>query len=614
MSPSSLPSSSSSSSSTKPFALWPYQRECLVSLWTLVQRARKRQAEGEPGRPIRACCVQPTGAGKTVEMLCLVKEVVARYGWRAIAVEPGRELVRQTIEKAAEFAPHCSAGVFRRGRPFESFDFVVSTAGALNKKGLSRIDPAHFQIVLIDEAHHAAAETYEAIVNHFSGALIIIGLTATFQRGDGISVASEKYFESVVVYQTIGQLTTAGYLIPARGIFYHTGLVLENVPIRKGNYDEKKLAHAVNTPERNAMVVDAWEKHAAGRMTLVFTIDISHAQNVAASFLARGIKAAAVWGKMDPNEYDRIMKDYRAGRIDVVVNSKLLSEGFDEKRVSCCILTRPGTEAAAKVLGPQMIGRALRLHPESGKVDAVIIELMDKAIYPGSAGGRSVDLSSVIAGSYGVSKKRVEEDAGFLHDQGRVERALEGWRERLKMYESLRSVEAVEETFDVIERVSKVSEFAWLPLGMNTYFMPIGQGGFVEVTLEHQNYFEVRAVEEKELKFIGSGSTLKEAMSIADSWVSRHGLNFNLQVRSRPWRNLTPSSGQVFKAHKLTGLSQEFLTGLTRGQVSDLITSAEALLLPFEDLRASGTSDSADALPVAAAGGSLYVWQFGQSQ
>ena len=448
-------------------------------------------------------------------------------------------------------------------------------------------------------------------MNHFSGALIVIGLTATYLRGDGRTIASEKYFESVVVYQTIGQLTSAGYLTPARGIYFHTGLILENVPIRKGNYDEKKLAHAVNVPERNAMVVDAWQKHAAGRMTLIFTIDILHAQNVAAEFVARGIKAAAVWGKMDPNEYDRIMKDYRAGRLDVLVNSKLLTEGFDEKRVSCCILTRPGTEAAAKVLGPQMIGRALRLHPESGKKDAVIVELMDKAIYPGSAGGRSVELSSVIAGSYGVSKKRVDEESAFLHDQSRVESAEQGWRERLKMYESLRSVEAVEQTFDVIERVSKVSEFAWLPLGMNTYFMPIGAGGFVEVKFEHQNYFEVRAVEDKELKFIGSGTTLKEAMSIADSWVARHGLNFNLQVRSRPWRHLAPTPGQVYKAHKLTGLSQEFLAGRTRGQISDLITSAEALLMPFEELRASG-SDGPESLGDGSLN-ALHVWQFGRN-
>jgi hypothetical protein len=487
----------------------------------------------------------------------------------------------------------------------------VATAGALNQKALDRIDPKHFQLVLIDEAHHAASDSYELILKHFSGAVFTLGLTATYIRGDQVSIASEKYFQSVIVYQTIGQLTSASFLVPAQGHYFNTGLVLENVPMRRGDYDNKKLAHAVNTPERNAMVVDAWEQWAANRMSLVFTVNIQHAKDVAEAFNSRGIAAAAVWGRMDPGEYAGIMEQFRVGKIKVLANSKLLSEGYDEKRVSACILTRPATEAAGRVLGPQMIGRALRLHPESGKKDAVIIELVDKAIYSASAGSKSSLLPSVIAGSYGVSKKRVEAGGAYLHDQSRVERAQEGWRERLKMYEALRSVESVEETFDVIERVSKVSEYAWLPLGLNTYLMPIGQGGFIECVLEHDNYYEVRAVEEKELKFVGSGSTLKEAIGIADAWVARHGLNFNLQVRSRPWRNLEPSAGQIFKAHKLTGLPREFLQALKRGQVSDLITSAEALLLPFEELK-SGDRTNFPETSAGRRGESLHMWQFGR--
>ena len=603
---SSPPSASSSSAAAaavaQNFKLRPFQAEALGSIWELVRRARKRAESGGSG-PIKACCVQPTGSGKTVELLCLVREVVKRFGWRSIAVEPTRELVRQTVKRAGEFIPECSSGVFRRGARFEDFDLVLCTAGALNKKALSRVDPSHFQIVFIDEAHHAASETYELILNHFTGALLIIGLTATYLRGDSISIASEKYFESVVVYQTIGQLTQAGYLTPAIGNYFHTGLVLENVPIRKGNYDERKLAHAVNTPERNAMVVEAWEKQAAGRRTLIFTADIQHAKDVAAAFESRGIRAAAVWGKMDPAEYVRIMEKFRAGEILGLANSKLLSEGFDEAAVSACILARPGTEAASKVLGPQMIGRALRLYP--GKKEAVIIELVDKAIYSGSAGGKSSPLSSLIAGSYGVSTKRVQEGEAYLHEQSREQRAEDGWRERLKMYQTLRSVEAVEETFDVIERVSQVSEFAWLPLGLNTCLMPIGEGGFVEVVYEHVDYFEVRAVEEKELKFIGSASTLKDALNIADAWVVRHGVNLNLQVRSRPWRKLPPRDGQIYKAHKVTGLPQEFLKTLTRGQLSDLITSAEALLLPFD----GRTYDTVQA-GVLEGSAPLHMWQF----
>jgi DNA repair protein RadD len=93
--------------------------------------------------------------------------------------------------------------------------------------------PSAFDLIMIDEAHHGSADSYKTILDHFAPATLIIGFTATYIRGDGISVASSEYFSSVVVYHTIGQLTESGYLVPAKGFYKHTGLTLENVPIRR---------------------------------------------------------------------------------------------------------------------------------------------------------------------------------------------------------------------------------------------------------------------------------------------------------------------------------------------------------------------------------------------
>jgi len=82
------------------FKLFPYQSEALRSVWVCVRRARERQASGESG-PIRAVCVQPTGAGKTVEIFCLVREVVKRFGWRCLVIEPTRELAQQVTDALA---------------------------------------------------------------------------------------------------------------------------------------------------------------------------------------------------------------------------------------------------------------------------------------------------------------------------------------------------------------------------------------------------------------------------------------------------------------------------------------------------------------------------------
>ena len=592
--------------------LYPFQREALVSLWEAARRARKAAEESDGKSPaVRVICHQPTGAGKTVETLCFTRELSARWGWRSLIIEPTRELVSQTVEKAKTFVPDRSVGIVRGGRrSFDDCHLVVSTAGSLHKKALAEIDPDQFHVLIVDEAHHGAAASYEAILERFAYVNLMVGLTATYVRGDGKSVAGADYFHSVVVYQTIGQLTSAGYLTPGIGIYKHTGLVLENVPIRGGQYDEKKLAHAVNIPERNGMAVDAYQEQAAGRLGLVFAVNIQHAKDLAASFNERGIPAAAVWGQMDQTEYARVMKEFRAGQLRVLCNARLLTEGFDFPEISAVLITRPSTEASGKVLGPQMIGRGLRLAP--GKKDAVIIELVDKAILSGAGAGKEKPaiLNSLIASAYGLSREQIAKGGGYLHEQSRKARVEEGWRERIKLYQSLRSVETVQETFDVIERVSQVSEFAWIPLGAKTYYMNIGEGRFCEVCEEHDKYFEVRAIEEAELKFIGSGPDLKSAIQIADVWLARHGINYTLQQRSQPWRHKEATESQVGAARRLTALPEKFLRTLKRGQLSDLITSATALLSPTGELKlpaqlqAGGNSN----------GDQLHVWQFGSDR
>ena len=565
--------------------LYPFQKEACVSLWELARRARERKKAGGAGE--RCLCVQPTGAGKTVEILAFVRAATLRWGWHTLVIEPTKGLVKQTKKRADDFIPEIKAGVIVDGRcEMAGGDLVISTAASLHKKRLAKIDPSAFDLIMIDEAHHGSADSYRTILDHFAPATLIIGFTATYIRGDGVSVASSEYFSSVVVYHTIGQLTQSGYLVPARGFYKHTGLTLENVPIRRGNFDERKLAHAVNTPERNKMALEAWREWAPGRSTVAFCVNINHAKDMAEVFRENGVSSAAVWGEMDDDEYGRIMADYEARRLLVLVNCRLLCEGWDAAWTSGVLIARPATACAAAVLGPQMIGRGLRLHEASLKKDAVVIELMDEKILS-SGGSRSVrknDAVSLLAVGYGISAKEVEAGSAYLHEKARRNRVEKGWRERSKLYEGLRSVEAVMRTFDIIERVSRVSRYAWIPLGMNSYYMGLADGDFIEIVAETDSYFEIRAVVDSELKFVGAGPSWNEAIALADSWLARNGVNGVFTRRDHGWRQKEAKEAQVNLAHKLTGLPKDFLSSLKRGQVSDLITSARALLLPVQSI------------------------------
>ncbi len=396
--------------------LHPFQREACVSLWEVARRARAKKEAGGSGE--RCVVSQPTGAGKTIEVLAFVRATAVRWKWRALVVEPFKKLVGQTKKRAAKYTPEIIVGTIVGGKcEMAGVDLVISTAASLHKKRLAKIPRDAFDLVVVDEGHHGAAESYKAILDHFAPATLMVAVTATYVRGDGISIASAEYFSSVVVYHTIGQLTQSGYLAPASGYYKHTGLRLENVPIRKGDYDERKLAHAVNIPERNRMAAEAWHEWAAGRSTIVFCVNVDHAKDMAEVFREQGIPAAAVWGKMDEGDYDRIMVDFEARRLLALVNCRLLVEGFDAKFVSAAILARPGTESAGAVLGPQMIGRALRTDEASGKKDAVIIELMDEKILSGKVRGSERDLSSLLGLGYGISRGEVEASGGFLHEK-----------------------------------------------------------------------------------------------------------------------------------------------------------------------------------------------------
>lgn len=212
-------------------------------------------------------------------------------------------------------------------------------------------------------------------------------------------------------------------------------------------------------------------------------------------------------------------------------------------------------------------------------------------------------MKALLGKAYGLEQKDVESGGGRLHDKTRKVRVEGAWRERKKIYENLKNVDAVIQSFNVIERIATVSQYAWIPLGDSTYYMGLAGGDFIEIVKETPTYYEVRAVlesrekkaqddsedsqesaEAKELKFIGSAPDWKQAIQIADSWLTMNGINHYYMHRDQPWRGKPPSKAQVHTAHKLTGLEEEFLSTLNRGQVSDLITSARALLLPVESI------------------------------
>lgn len=387
------------------------------------------------------------------------------------------------------------------------------------------------------------------------------------------------HFGTVAVWNTISQLTRAGYLVPAFGFYAQTATSLEGLKIKNGDFVERELSRTVNNPARNDVAVAAYFEHLLNRPTVCFAVDVAHAKDLASNFKENGIRAEAVWGAMNREKYEEIMRSFVRGETQVLVNAKLLVEGWDCPQTSGIIVARPATEASAAVLGPQMIGRALRPSLSTGKKDAVIVELRD-CDSSKTSGGRRATLLGAISESSG------DDDLSScisLHEQADFNRALSSWKIRENLRSSLLISENAVRFFDVIEEIERASRFAWVPLGACLY-MPLEDGDFLEIVETAPVCYEIRGCVKGDFHVVGCGCSRANALAIADSWLSAHIKSSRLIRRDEPWRKREASEKQILRAAELTGLNVTQLSNLTSGQTSDLIRSAYALILSPEEL------------------------------
>lgn len=286
--------------------------------------------------------VSPTGSGKTT----MASEIVRRAwskGNHALWLAHRKELVDQAYDRLAEFDVPCgviSASSSRPPNPYEPVQ-VASIQTLLARKERPRA-----RVVIWDEAHHAPSDLWSELAADYADALLI-GFTATPERSDGRGLGA--IYKRIVTVATVKQLVELGHLVPCN-------VVHPEHKLRRGSIAQRP--------------VDAWLRHAVGRPTVVFSPSIVAAEQHAEDFRAAGIRAEVVTGDTPAGERDRMLEDFKAGVLPVLVNVYVLTEGFDAPATSCVILAR-GCGTVGTYL--QMVGRGLRTAP--GKTDCLLIDL-----------------------------------------------------------------------------------------------------------------------------------------------------------------------------------------------------------------------------------------------
>ena len=315
-----------------------------------------------------------TGAGKTVAALGFVE--ASRTGGVLILTHR-RNLVDQFHGElrdrgyAKRISPALLDGKDSAHGPVtvETYQWFVRNVG--------RISDA-YAIVICDEAHTALGEKTSASIRAWEGP-VFVGMTAT---GALIARHVTDLFPTQTSRFDLAQAARRGVIAPLRCIRIPPGpgvRTIAKVPLRRGEvdteFDQEMLAELLDQQPFNVAVADLYQTRFAGVPGVVYAAGVRPAYNVAQAFRDLGMKARAVSGETPKRELARILADYEAGKIDVLVNAQLLAEGWNSPRATVCMHLAP---TASKRIYQQRVGRVTRRHP--GKEAGLVIDF----VHPGT--------------------------------------------------------------------------------------------------------------------------------------------------------------------------------------------------------------------------------------
>jgi len=329
----------------------------------------------------------PTGTGKTWIFVFSIWGARTN-GLRSLVLENTDELIEQSVEKLRRVG--VNPGIIKGSKNEWTRDVVVASVQTLSKSSrLYNLPPNHFGLVITDEAHYANAPSYQRVLWYFADSWHL-GVTATPFRGDKRSLAGAGWNVVSYVY-SMQQAIRDRWLAPVRFERVDTGLELNGLGHSKPTLTSEKdfnlraLAKVINTPERNERIVDAALKHLLiqtgpynhrMRRAIAFCADVNHSVDLANAFRQRNIEAFAVYGSMKEKHRRMVLSAHREGRFPILTNCNILTHGYDDPSLEAVIMARP-TES--KVLYLQEIGRGMRLSPETGKTDCVVLDVVDVA-------------------------------------------------------------------------------------------------------------------------------------------------------------------------------------------------------------------------------------------
>ena len=347
--------------------LRPYQEEAIESTFRYMQE--------NDGFPL---IVLPTGTGKSIVIAEFCRSTLKDWpDTKILVVTHVRELIKQNYDELKTLWPEAPAGINSAGLNKRDYEPSIVFCGiqSVYKKAtkFTKVD-----LVLVDEAHlipRKANTMYQKFLNTLkvmNPHMRVIGLTATPYRLDTglLHEGKEALFDAISYEADLGQMVKDGYLTKLVSKQPKTRLDVTGVSIRGGEYVAGELERAVDRTDVNDSVVREIVDLGRDRKSwLIFCAGVSHATHIAELLRSYGVTCKTIFGDTPKTERDRIVADFKAGRIRALASMGVLTTGFNAPVVDLLALVRPTQSTGLYI---QIMGRGMRNYP--GKADCLVLD------------------------------------------------------------------------------------------------------------------------------------------------------------------------------------------------------------------------------------------------
>ncbi len=475
----------------------------------------------------------PTASGKTV----IFSSVAAKAKGKVLIIVPSKELRIQAIDKLKKLDPDCDVGSVQANINEFDHKICVATRQSLSHKKSTRLEKmlelGEFEYAIFDEVH-MGLDQIKLILNKLNNDIKICGFTAT-----PYSDKLKDIFDKISYGKSILEMIKNGYLCEPRAFQIQTDQDISNVKTVAGEFNQKSLQDAIDTPYRNKQIVDAYLKYAKDRKhTVIFTAGIEHSNNIMDAFNERGINCKTVNSKTDKDDREELLDAFAKAKFPVITNCNILTVGWDLEKLDCIILASP-TKSKTKYV--QQIGRGLRIHPS--KSDCLILDMKDTI--------KTHDLMSM-DDVFGVKIKNGETptEAEERLKEEIIEKQIADQKaeEELIVQQELYAQEVALFNANLGNTLDETSSYDWWKVCNDTYALSINTD--YHYVIEKDKYddqfyvYEINSLKDhNSIELINSGSNAIDMIDFVENQMISKITSFML--RTTPWKSDPATAAQV---------------------------------------------------------------------